>query len=147
MTVTEKAAYLKGLAEGLELDENSKEGKIIAAMIDTIEDMALTIADLEDGMAEVCDQIDAIDEDLDALEEDIYGELDDEELDDDIYEVECPACGDTVCVDASMLEQGEMNCPNCGELLEFDLDDLDELSESEDCDCCGHHHGGEEHKS
>jgi len=141
MTVTEKAAYLKGLAEGLGLDDQSKEGKIINAMIETIEDMALTIADLEDGLAEVCEQIDAIDEDLDALEGDFYDDLDEEELDDDIYEVECPSCGETICVDSSMLEEGSMECPNCGEELEFDLDDLDELGETGECGCgCGHAH-------
>ena len=41
-----------------------------------------------------------------------------------LYEVTCPGCGDTILLDEGMLEEGSLNCPNCNELLEFDLDDL-----------------------
>ena len=40
MEISEKVAYLKGLAEGLNLDTESKEGKLIAAIIDVLDDMA-----------------------------------------------------------------------------------------------------------
>ena len=73
MTITEKVAYLKGLMEGLDLDKTTKEGKILSAMADILEDIALTVADN-------CDQIDAIDEDLESLEEYVYEELDFDEL-------------------------------------------------------------------
>ena len=46
MGITEKVAYLKGLAEGLGLDKDSKEGKLFAAIIDVLDDMALEIEDL-----------------------------------------------------------------------------------------------------
>ncbi len=126
MTITEKVAYLKGLAEGMKVKESSDEGKLMLAVIDTLEDIALTIEDLDDGMNELSSQIDEIDEDLSVLEDDFYDEEDNE----DIYEVECPSCGDVICINEEMLEDGEMNCPNCGELLEFDLD-------VEGCSCCG----------
>ena len=140
MTITERASYIKGLAEGLGIDDSTKEGKIINALIGALEDMALTVSDLEAEIDELSEQVDTIDEDLGSLEEDYY-DLDDEcsceecsdedaedYLDGDLYEVCCPTCGDTVCIDSDMLEEGQTTCPNCGELLEFDL-------EEDNCDC------------
>ena len=46
MTLTEKAAYIKGLMDASELDKTSKEGKILAAVVDLLDDMALTVSDL-----------------------------------------------------------------------------------------------------
>lgn len=138
MTITERAAYIKGLAEGLGIDDSTKEGKIIGALIGAIDDMALTITDLEAELDELRELTDIIDEDLGSLEEDVYGEdgechcgddscgcedSDEDYFDEDLYEVCCPTCGDTVCIDSDMLEEGQTTCPNCGELLEFDLED------------------------
>ena len=47
-----------------------------------------------------------------------------DEDDDELYEVTCPTCGDTILIDEGMIEEGSINCPNCNELLEFDVDDL-----------------------
>ena len=148
MTITEKVSYLKGLCEGLGIDESQKEGKMIKAIIDVLDDIAFSVADLEDGFAELCDQVDMIDEDLDGLEEDYYGDLDDEDEDDEdedeeledeeLYEVQCPTCGNVICVNEDMLNEGQMNCPNCNELLEFTFDE--DEAEGCDCDCgCDHH--------
>ena len=143
MTITERAAYIKGLAEGLGIDDSTKEGKIINALIGAIDDMSLTISDLESQIDELSEQVETIDEDLGSLEEDFY-DLDDEcgcgceddevdvYLDGDLYEVCCPTCGDTVCIDSDMLEEGQTTCPNCGELLEFDLE---EDCGDDHCDC------------
>lgn len=121
MTITEKVAYLKGLMEGLDLDKTTKEGKVLDAMADILEDLALTVADN-------CDQIDAIDEDLESLEEYVYDEFDfDEDGYDDIfgdddegeYEFECPNCHEVVFIDESVFDEGkEIECPNCGAKLE-----------------------------
>ena len=67
MTVTEKVAYLKGLAEGLGIEEDSKEGKLLKAVMDVLADLAVSVEDLEDYTAELTEQVDAIDEDLDDL--------------------------------------------------------------------------------
>ena len=49
MTISEKVAYLKGLAEGLNLDvDKSKEGKLISVMIGILEEIGLSIEDLEE---------------------------------------------------------------------------------------------------
>ncbi len=133
MTVTEKVAYLKGLAEGLALDEAKPETKIINAMLDVLDELALTVTDLEDGMDLISEQLDAVDEDLDELESFVYEELDDcgcEDCcddDEEYYDVECPSCGEVICVDRDILEEGSICCPKCNELLEFEVDC--------DCDC------------
>ena len=139
MTVTEKVAYVKGLAEGLGLDDSTKEGKVLKALIDVVDDLAMSVADLEEGYDELCDEVDTLDEDLGAVEEDLYGDEEDDdecgcgcEDEEGLYEVTCPACGDTICVDESILADGEMECPNSGEHLEFDLEELDD---EEGCGC------------
>lgn len=134
MDICEKIAYIKGLAEGLSLDEATKEGKILAAVIDLLGDITEEICDIEEGCEELMEQIDAVDEDLSAVEEIIY---DDDDCDcdcdccgedcDEVYEIECPACNDIIYLDGEMLEEEGMTCPNCGTELEFDFD--------VDCDC------------
>lgn len=138
MTVTEKAAYLKGLVEMAHFEKDTDEVKIIKAMVDAIDEMALTIADLEDEVAALTEVVDEIDEDLGDVEECIYDDDDccDDDCccheDDDYFEVECPACGETICLDESVLDEESIECPACGETLEFDFDDEDEDSDSDE---------------
>lgn len=135
MTITEKVSYIKGLAEGLKLDENKDEVKIINAIIDVLDDIALSVADLEDELAMVEETVDAIDEDLEDLEDYVCEECGDCEGcdgcydDEDFFEVTCPACEETFTVDSGVLEDGSIECPNCGESLEFDIDFDDEEDE------------------
>ena len=137
MEITEKVAYLKGLAEGMDLDTGKKEGKLLAAIIDVLEDIALELSDIEDAQEELGEGLDAVSDDLEDVEDLLYGEGDEEdddseyELDDlgedeDCYATTCPTCEETIYFDESVLEDGEVICPNCGEKLEFDLDSLDE---------------------
>ena len=132
MGVSEKVAYLKGLAEGLGLDAESKEGKLFAAIIDVLDEMAEEILDLEEEMADIEEGLDAVSDDLSEVEETLY-ELEDEFDDDDDEDEEdeedcfmttCPACEEEIFFDETVLEDGEVVCPNCGEKLEFDLSDL-----------------------
>ena len=147
MDICEKIAYIKGLAEGLGLDEATKEGKILTAIIDLLGDITDEICEIEDGCDELMEQIDAVDEDLSSLEDFIYEDDDDCDCDccddddcdccgedDEIYEIECPACNDVIYLDADMLAEEGMVCPNCGTDLEFDFD-LDCDCDC-DCDCC-----------
>lgn len=134
MTITEKSAYIRGLLEGLELDQNSKEVKVINAIVDLLDDMALTVSDLEEGYNDLEDQLDAVDEDLCSLEEDFYDEDAEEEDEDDLfYEVTCPTCKETICLSEDVLLKGEIDCPNCGESLEFDFDGI--CCDNDECDC------------
>ena len=144
MTITEKSAYLKGLMDGLNLNTQSDEGKMIAAIVDLLEDVTKRVTDIEDTTIAISDELDEIEEDLDAIEDfimdeededDYFDELDDEDWEEDedegfdfgdeettIYEVEC-ACGEIIDFDEETLEKGSIVCPNCGETLEFSLED------------------------
>lgn len=140
MTLTEKVAYLKGLAAGLDLDKDSKETKIFEAMFDILEDMALTVSDIDEDLSTVEDLVDAIDEDLDELEEYIYCDEDEDDFcccgdEDDLYEVECPSCGEEIYLDDEMLDEEFIECPACGEKLELDID-FDDCDCDCGCDCC-----------
>lgn len=130
MTITEKVAHLKGLVEGMDFDSDKKETKVLNEILDVLEDLALTVSDLDDEMGLVTEQLDAVDEDLADLEEVFYDECDDCcdcGCDDDMYEVQCPNCGETVYFDEDIIMEGVAECPNCGTELEFDVDC--------DCDC------------
>ena len=142
MGVSEKVAYLKGLAEGLGLDAESKEGKLFAAIIDVLDEMAEEILELEEEMADIEEGLDAVSDDLSEVEEALYeleDEFDDEDEDEDeedCFMTTCPACEEEIYFDETVLEDGEVVCPNCGEKLEFDLSDLanalEELEEDDD---------------
>ena len=118
MEISQKVAYLKGLAEGLALDTESKEGKLIAAIIDVLDDMSEKFSEIDDlsDVEETIYEMDDEDED----EED-YDEDDESE---DCFTTTCPCCEEQIFFDESVLESGEIKCPNCGEKLEFDLSDL-----------------------
>ena len=143
MTISEKSAYLKGLMDGLSLNTETNEGKMISAIVDLLGDMAKRITDIEETTIAISDELDEIEEDLDAIEDFILDEdedyEDEEDLWDDededyeegfdfgdeettIYEVEC-ACGEIIDFDEEVLEKGSMICPNCGETLEFSTED------------------------
>ena len=135
MNSLEKLAYLKGLVEGLGLDETKKDTKVINNLITLLEDVVLSVTSLEEGFAEMQQQIDAVDEDLGEVEKDLYEDDDecdcckgdkDSDADDIYYEVTCPTCGDTIELNGAMLDEGWIDCPNCNEKLEFDFDDIDE---------------------
>lgn len=135
MTLAEKIAYIKGLADGMKLDDSKDEVKIIKELIAVLEDVAYEIEEQDEIMGEMQEQLDAVDEDLDELENFVYEELDDCGCDcdcdcddeEEYYDVECPSCGEVICVDRDILEEGSINCPQCNELLEFEVEC--------DCDC------------
>ena len=135
MTISEKVAYLKGLAEGLNLDtEKSKEGKLISVMIGILEELAMSVEDLEENALNLGEEIDVLSDDLADVESIVYDEdEDDEDYDDDWFEVECPTCGQTLVVDDEALSEGEVECPECGSRYALELsDDEEEDGESEE---------------
>ena len=139
MGITEKVAYLKGLADGLGLDKDTKEGKLFAAIIDVLDDMALEIEDMQELQMELSEGLDAVSDDLEDIEDIVYEEWEDdddyededeedeeEEDSEDCYATTCPTCEEEIFFDESILEEGEVVCPNCGERLEFDLESIQE---------------------
>jgi hypothetical protein len=145
MKLTEKMSYLQGLLDGLEIDNSTKEGKALIQMSDVMNELVAYVEDLQAQVDELTELCDILDQDLGQVEDDIYDEDeddydfdddlddcddcfdDDEDFDfddDELYEITCPSCGDTILIDEGMIEEGSINCPNCNELLEFDCDDL-----------------------
>ena len=131
MNLVEKAAYLKGLAEGLGMDAQSKEGRLWAALNDLLADMAHEIEDLhgaddrlDDALDELAGELSYLEElscDLEKLDDDDDEDTDDAEYDGVVYDATCPVCGEEISFDEETLESGSIRCPKCGELLEFDL--------------------------
>ena len=122
----EKAAYLRGLSEGLALEDKTKEGKVLLniiamldEMVDSIEENEAAIAELDDGLAELSDDFDELISEFEDAEE--YDEEDDEEEDydeEDFLEIECPQCNEMIYFDQGMLEsENPLICPNCGRTL------------------------------
>ena len=157
MTISEKAAYLKGLMDGLNLDTEKAEGKMIAAIVELMGDVTRRLADVEETTIAISDELDEIEEDLDAIEDFILDEDEDEDEDWDdedddydfdeededleegfdfgdpdttIYEVQC-ACGSIINFDEETLEEGSIICPECGETLEFSWEDEEDDEDEE----------------
>ena len=142
MTLTEKAAYIKGLAEGLNLNTESAEGKLINALIDMVTELAAAQNDTDEDLEYLNDYIEEIDEDLGALEEEVYecdcdcdDECDCEDCDcdcddcncdcdccDDGFEITCPACGETIVFDGE-IDPEDLSCPACHEKLVCECDE------------------------
>ena len=134
--------------DGLNLNQETAEGKMIASIVDLLGDITKKLTAVEDTTIAISDELDEIEEDLDAIEDFIMDEEDDEYDEDDydyddededyddegfdfgdedttIYEVEC-ACGNIIDFDEETLEKGSIICDNCGETLEFSIEDDEE---------------------
>lgn len=135
MTIGEKVSYVKGLAEGLAIDESSKEGKIIWAMLDILSDIAENLSEVDEELNDVADIMTDMEESVSDLEDIVYDVDDDDDYDDEddfdddlgeLYETVCPACGNNIRFDYEQAAAGAMDCPNCGQHLEFSLEDEDD---------------------
>ncbi len=129
MELNEKVAYIKGLMDGMKLNENDDTVKIIKNVVELLEDLTEEVLELGDLYDELSEQVDEIDQDLSIVEDDLYDDEDDDDFDDfdedsEYYEVVCPDCGDEICVSEDILIEGAIECPNCGKLLEFDFSTL-----------------------
>lgn len=138
METIESLGYLKGLLDGLDLDPSTKEAKAINAIVDVLTNIVEDLDDMTEGMELIAEQLDSVDEDLSAVEEIVYDDFDDCDCDCDCdccdedcecedFEIECPLCGTEFAVDEDTVLSGSIPCPNCGELLEFEI---------EECECC-----------
>ena len=148
----EKAAYLKGLIEGLGIDETTKEGKVIKVMSELLGELAEAVDGIDEDVSRAYDQINDISEELEDLEADLYEDDDEDDEDDEseeddadeddnadvagepYYEVACPACGKTVYVSEDDLDVGEAICPSCKVAFEVALADEDDDEAPEETD-------------
>ena len=145
MSLSEKASYLKGLMDGMKLNTETDENRLLAKVVELLHDMAVSIDDLEDNAIAVSDELDEIEDNLDAIDEylmddeddddyDDYEDYDDDDYgfdDDTNYEVTCPKCGEVQQLSEEELLKGSVICPKCGEPLEFEFDEDDEAEDKE----------------
>lgn len=132
--ISEKVSYLRGLAEGLKISEESNEGKLLLEILNVLGEIADDIEYVEDSQDELFDRV------YD-LEDEVYGEYDEnydddyEFLDDDEdFSIKCPNCqNDFVLSMNDLNDDGDIICPNCNETIEFEFDCS---CDSEDCDGC-----------
>lgn len=139
METIESLGYLKGLIEGLNLDSNKKDAKVFNAIIDVLSNLVEDIDDMTEGMELLAEQVDAVDDDLAELEEFVYDDDcdcdccdccdDDCDCEEGDFEVECPLCGTEFEVDEDTVLGGTIPCPNCGEMLEFEIEECEEDDE------------------
>ena len=159
MGISEKVAYLKGLMEGMNLNADSNEGKLFLAIADVLDEIALEVEDLTDEVMELGDGLDvisdeliglkAVDENGEEMEEFVppeealmekliqvvrtrFTDEEDEDDEEECYATTCPECEEEIFFDDSVLEDGKVECPNCGATLEFDPADLVEDEEEKD---------------
>lgn len=142
--ISKQISYLRGLMDGLNYDTDTNEGRIFGCILDILDEIDASIDDLYDYQDEVAEQVDIIDEDLAAIESEFAeccdcdcdscggscGDLDDME-DLEYYELDCPACGETICLDEDFFDgDDDIVCPACGEHIEIDLDEeIEEIEE------------------
>lgn len=131
MGISEKVAYLKGLMEGMNLNADSNEGKLFLAIADVLDEIALEVEDLTDEVMELGDGLDVISDDLSDVEDIVYDDEDEEDEEEECYTTTCPECEEEIFFDDTMLEDGEIICPNCGAKLEFDLSDLADAADED----------------
>ena len=135
MDLNARAAYIRGMMNGMEFDAASKEGKVIAAMMDLLEQMAAVVTDHDDALDQVYDELETLDEDMDDLISFLAGDEGDGEDDEEdaVYEVTCPNCGEISTLDEETLmdPEGDLVCPHCGATFDVELEGTEEDSAEE----------------
>ncbi len=133
--ISNRASYLKGLADGLKLDKTTTEGQLIDRLLNLVSDISDELEMLDQEQGFLADKIDEMDDVIEMIGDETFGYDDDE--DDDMYTLVCENCGaeiDLTGDDLDDIADGVFKCPDCGEVIELDLGDCD-------CDCgCGHEH-------
>lgn len=128
--LTNRAAYIKGLADGLKLSEETNEGKILKELLALVADMADEVEALDDEIVFIEDKIDEMEDVIEIIGDEAFGDDCDDE---DVYTLDCENCGaevDFTVDDLDDIENGDFICPECGEVIELDFDECDC-----DCDC------------
>ena len=124
MDIREKAAFLKGLIEGSDLQMGNKEKKILDSLVELLSDMAQQLTECDDDLTELYDEVDELEEEVLDIEDDLdilfdvdddYDEEDDfDEEEDPLYEIECPSCHKKFSVDEDTVVNGDVRFPFCG---------------------------------
>ena len=135
MTLNQRIAYIKGFADGLKLDKDKDEVKVIDEILNLLEDLTVSVTSIEN-------RYDELEEEVALLQEVCYDDCDDccdceeccdyDNEENPLYQVVCPECEEEIIVDEDKLLEGEISCPKCDNTLEFDFSDL---FGDEECSC------------
>lgn len=114
-----RVAYLQGLAEGLDLDTGTAEGRMLVSMIDVLGDMADEVVSITEAQEDLADYVDEVDHDLGDVEETVFGEdeeayIADEEMHGVAHLQICPECGESTTDLENVEVVAETVCPSCG---------------------------------
>ena len=115
--LSERVSYIKGLMDGMNFDTTTNEGKLFKAIIDVLDDMAMSIEDTEETQDQVIETLNEVSESLEELEDVVYDDCD----------CDCDCCGE---------DDESFCCPECGEELPLEDLDIDENTESIVCPAC-----------
>jgi len=129
-----RVAYLQGLSAGMNIETESKEGRILTNVIEVLDDFATTIKEMEEAHDQLENYLESIDEDLFHLEEDVYNDEAEASEEGEYLEVDCPRCGEVVCFESDVLEDEdtiEVTCPNCDEVVFVNDDTFQAADEPE----------------
>lgn len=125
--IRSRVSYLQGLVSGLDIDNSTKEGRILNEMVQLLGDVSKELEELRANQAELESYLETLDEDLYDLEGEFYGTQDDMlDIDEEnMVKVRCPECHDLVYFDADLLDDDdiiEITCPQC-ETVVYSTDD------------------------
>ena len=123
-TLSEKAAFLSGLIKGKQIDDEITlaMADLLCAIANEVDAHDDAIVDMEDDLFDLSEAVGDIEEDIYDYDDDEYADDEDDD-DEDLYEVTCPQCGETIYIDDLSLDSGDVACPACGEILSLIMDD------------------------
>ncbi len=132
--LTNRAAYIKGLADGMKLDKETTEGRLLDEIINLLSETTAELDSIDQEQGFIADKIDELEEEVDVIGNEVFDDYADYD-DEDEFQITCENCGEEIIVTEDDLDEGEVVCPNCGEIIEFDFDCDCEGCDG-DCDSC-----------
>ncbi|MBR3016332.1 MAG: hypothetical protein IKH57_04525 [Clostridia bacterium] len=121
--LSDRVSYLKGLAEGLKLDTEKNEGKLIEKILELLSDVTNELVSLREDQDDLSSYVEAIDNDLSDLEDVVLDDEDGKDFDDEdqkdneddnLVEYTCPHCGEEMTFEVDSFDFDEdYLCPNC----------------------------------
>ena len=132
--LTDRAAYLRGLADGMGLTRDTNENKLLLEMLSLMDEMAQKINELDEDVGELEAYVEDLDSDLGDMEEVLFGDEDECDCCDCDDDCDCD-CDDCDC-ECEELEELAFDCPYCGEAVMLKAADID-YDQSPVCQHCG----------
>ena len=161
--LSDKLAYARGLFDGMKMQPDAPEYKLMQALLDALQAASDELKELRDAHDDLSEYVDVLDDDINELESEVYGDFDeDDECDDEDEDDECDDededdedcdecddcddCDDEDCEDccshASRKElldslMVERKCPNCGSAIDIPMSTLLKRGAKIVCPSCG----------